>query len=353
MGSRSLVAVAFYMLFPQTAQLAEAQRAPRLERVATIGCDECGDARAFSEVVDVAITEGGTIWVANAHAPKLRAFTLAGTPVRAFGAHGRGPGEISALSRMFVAGGRLSVIDPLTNQVSGFDTLGRGLGALAVGRFAVDAAVEPGSGDLLMLTSRFTPGSSAIERLAIGAAALTPLLGPLTDFPTVDRPSEAHAFALSADGRMALTEAGTEYRIVVYERDGRRRDIVRDLPRTKYSPAEHAAMERRRARGSQLRASEAARGGRGPGGTPPLPTEKPHLRWGGLRFDESGRLWVLTGRGTDGEAVVDLYDRALTFMGEVRIPGVVGRFAIGADHLVTSGEDDDGVPVVTVWRLVP
>jgi hypothetical protein len=72
-----------------------------------------------------------------------------------------------------------------------------------------------------------------------------------------------------------------------------------------------------------------------------------------LRFDDSGRLWVLTGRGSENEAVVDLYDRELRLMGEVRVPGVVGRFAVGPGHLVTSGEDEDGVPIVTVWRLVP
>jgi hypothetical protein len=166
----------------------------------------------------------------------------------------------------------------------------------------------------------------------------------------------AHALAVASDGRIALTEAGEEYRIRVFAPDGAWRDIVRDLPRTKYTADEIDALKRRRARGDRLRSAEIARSGGGTGGpgvASPLPTEKPHLRWGGLRFDPAGRLWVLTGRGSAKEAVIDLYDRELRLIGELRVPDVVGRFSVGEDRLVTSGEDDDGVPTVTLWRLVP
>lgn len=80
---------------------AQVERAPRLERVAMIGCDECfraGDLRAFSEITDVAVSANGTVWVSDRTAPKLRAFRIDGTPLRAFGAHGRGPGELLSVT---------------------------------------------------------------------------------------------------------------------------------------------------------------------------------------------------------------------------------------------------------------
>jgi hypothetical protein len=332
--------------------IADAQRAPRLERLVTIGCDDCGDSRAFTEIVDVAVTAQGVIWVADRTAPKLRAFKPDGSALRAFGAHGRGPGEIWAISRLFVSGTTLTALDPLTLHAARFDTLGKSLGSQSLGRFPMDASVAANSAGLVLLTSEFKPGSSTVEHMAPGAATFTRQLGPLSDFPSATRPGEAHALAVAPDGRIALTEAGAEYRIAVYERDGRRRDIARDLPRTKYTADEHAAMERRRARGNQLRNAEATRGG-GPGPTPPPPTEKPHLTWAGLRFDASGNLWVLTGRGMEGEAVVDVYDRELRLLGEVRIPAVVTRIAVGDGYLATAGEDRDGMPVVTIWRIVP
>jgi hypothetical protein len=72
----------------------------------------------------------------------------------------------------------------------------------------MEADMPHGSNDLLTLFSRFQPGTSVVERWSAGATAGTRMLGPLVDFPTAAAPSEVHAMAASADGRIALTAKG-------------------------------------------------------------------------------------------------------------------------------------------------
>lgn len=35
------------------------------------------------------------------------------------------------------------------------------------------------------------------------------------------------------------------------------------------------------------------------------------------------------------------------------MPGTVGRLAFTCGHAVTSGENEAGVPTVTIWRVLP
>ena len=84
-----------------------------------------------------------------------------------------------------------------------------------------------------------------------------------------------------------------------------------------------------------------------------MPDEKPHFSWTGFRFDPLGRLWVRTGRGNEKQAVFDVFDASLGYVGEVVVPGTVGAFVPGRELLVTAGETDAGFPVVKVWRIHP
>ena len=159
--------------------------------------------------------------------------------------------------------------------------------------------------------------------------------------------------AASTDGRIAVADGADEYRIRVFARDGTWRDVVRELPRPRYSASEIAEIERRRARGNALRQAEGKKAGvsGAPSAPPRLPEFKPHVYWGGLRFDPAGRLWVFTGRGGESSSVLDVFDRSLRYLGEVRIPVSSRTISFGGSFAVTSEENEDGIPTVTLWRV--
>jgi sugar lactone lactonase YvrE len=78
---------------------------------------------------------------------------------------------------------------------------------------------------------------------------------------------------------------------------------------------------------------------------------KSHFGIDGLRYDASGRLWVLTMRGRGREAIVDIFAPSGAFLGALRVPSDVRGFALGGAYLVTSGETEDGAPVVELWTV--
>lgn len=150
----------------------QVERAPRLERVATNGGDECfrtGDPRAFSEITDVAISANGTAWVADRAAPKLRAFRIDGTPLRAFGAHGRGPGELLSVTQLHTDGTTLIAIDMFARQMVRFDSVGTLLGTRLLDHVPMDADSPAGCADVVTLTGEFRPGTSSVHRWSPGA----------------------------------------------------------------------------------------------------------------------------------------------------------------------------------------
>jgi sugar lactone lactonase YvrE len=78
---------------------------------------------------------------------------------------------------------------------------------------------------------------------------------------------------------------------------------------------------------------------------------KGHITVDGLRYDDAGRLWVLTQRGDETKSVLDVFSPAGAFLGEVTVPMRVSGFNLGGSSLVTAGENDVGIPVVTVWAI--
>jgi sugar lactone lactonase YvrE len=78
---------------------------------------------------------------------------------------------------------------------------------------------------------------------------------------------------------------------------------------------------------------------------------KPHFVIDALRFDDTGRLWVLTMRGGVQRAVFDIFSPAGEFLGSVTVPAHVTTYALGGTWLATGGEDADGIPRITLWRV--
>jgi hypothetical protein len=127
-------------------------------------------------------------------------------------------------------------------------------------------------------------------------------------------------------------------------------DIHRPIERVAKSPEELDA-ERQRRLGTSLRADAMATAeGGGPRLAPRVDPLKHHFHLNSFRYDEAGRLWVLTGRGNESHSVFDLFDERGAFLGELVVPGGITRFAVAGAWLVTAAFSDEYFPVVQLWR---
>jgi hypothetical protein len=337
-----------------TARDASAQGAPRVERIAVIGCADCGGAAQFAEVADIAVTPSGVVWVADREAPHIRAFRSTGAVLRTFGRTGRGPGEFTGISKLLPAtDGTLNVVEMNTQRVTHVDSLGKYIASTSIGGFPEDAGAPSGASSVHILHSQFRPGTSVVSRLDPKTSSPQTVIGPLADFPRPDAPAQPHSLAVAPDGTLAVADGHDDYRIRVFAPGRAPRDITRTVPRKQRTPAEMATMRARLARSGERLASEATTsGGRAARGGPDAPTEKSYLPWLALQYDPRGRLWVLTMRGDETKTIFDVFDSTLAYLGEVTVAGEVSRFSLGGEFLATAAPNGDGVPQVTVWRVL-
>ena len=162
-----------------------------------------------------------------------------------------------------------------------------------------------------------------------------------------------NGFASSA-GRIAVLRDPNDYRIVLLSPAGETvTEIVRDIPRLKRTPAEIAAVEKRRQAATDRVRSERGQRGSVPAVPirPPSDELKPHVTIDGLRYDDSGRLWARTMRGNESSTVFDLFAPDGKYLGEVMVPAVIGTFSIAGRWFVADVESDDGTPRVRFWEI--
>jgi hypothetical protein len=283
--------------------------------------------------------------VADRDDPRIRVFSSSGRSVRSFGRRGEGPGEFTGIERVFpVSGGSIAVVDMRLFRLIRVDTTGRHLSSISLKNFPFDAAAAPGSGSVLLLFSRFHPGTSFIQSAGPSVDTLVGVIGPMRDFPRVETPGEVHSLAVAPDGSVAVGDGTSEYRIRIF-RNGRWRDLTRTIPRKPRTPVEMAEM--------QSRVLADGRKARAEGGQPSgdIAREKPHFEWMGFRYDSGGRLWVKTGRGDETRTIFDVFAASAAYLGEVTVPGRVSSFSVSGTWLATAGENSDGVPQVTLWTV--
>jgi len=131
-------------------------------------------------------------------------------------------------------------------------------------------------------------------------------------------------------------------------------EIARDIPRTKRTPAEIAAIERRRQQAAErVRSERGQRGGSGPAVPmrPPSDELKPHVAIDGLRFDDTGRLWAKTMRGTESSTVFDVFAPDGKYLGEVTVPAAIGTFTVAGRWFAADVESTDGTPRVVLFEI--
>ena len=115
----TVVAVAF------VSASAAAQTTPRLEPIATFGCDDCDGPLLFSDVRELVWIDPDRLLVVDGDAPFLRVFIAAGEPITAFAREGAGPGELRTPMAAAVGGeDTIEVIDIRTLRLTRFSLAG-------------------------------------------------------------------------------------------------------------------------------------------------------------------------------------------------------------------------------------
>jgi hypothetical protein len=336
---------------------AGAQIAPiTATRVASIGCEGCGDAREINEVTDLILLDSGRVLVTDHAAPMVRIFSRDGRVVSTFGRSGRGPGEFGFPVRAALLSDRsLRVYDMNLRRITHFSPTMDVLGTTPMGSFVAASAARHGSGELVLMTDNFR-GTHTLERWTAGAdkgVVIASFNTPTPSDGVVGFPS----IAVAPDGEIAVAPSGNEYRITRYSPAGAPLSgITRDIPRTRRTPEEEAELQRRMAASrGRLSAERGAGAGRGSrpaiGNDPNNLSLKPHFPIGALQYDSEGRLWILTARGTGDQSIFDLFARNGAYLGAFTLPARVARFTVTGDELVTASQSPDGVPMVEIWRL--
>lgn len=348
----SCAPIAAAFLFSTSPASAPGQQAPTIQRLLTIGCEDCGDARQFSTVLDVDINARGDVLVVDRDAPILRLFDQTGRLLWSGGRKGSGPGEYRLPIRgKLLEDGSMIVVDMQLKRITVIAPDRTVRETVPVDRFVGQVAITArgnvaiGSDDFrgLLHVLRWAPGQQlrTVGTVPVGS----PAAGGTITMPSL---------ALSSSGQLASL-ATPDYVIALRDSSMRLvRELRRDVAPIRRTPAEEAVMtERIGGRGQQAAGAErdAARSS-----TPILPDNrdrslKPHFKVDALRFDTRDRLWVQTMRGNESSTVVDLFAANGQFIAALTIPHVIGAFAVAHDRMVAAVESGDGIPQVMVWSV--
>ena len=347
--SSMVTAIALAVAHPTLAQL------PRLQRVTEIGCEDCGDARQLASIWDVAVTAGGDVLIVDRDAPNLRMFDQTGRAVWSRGRPGAGPGEYRYAMRAALGdGGSVHVVDMRLRRLTRLAPDGAVLKSLTIPFFPSGVASRARTGELVILTDDFK-GNGTVERWAASADTPTRVMSLKTP-----EPGGGHIFspsvAVAPNGDVAFMVTGERYEIQRLSASGHALPpITRDVPRPRRTPEEMAASrDRMRITGGAQKASqEKAQPGASRSVLPaPDPLEfRLHASTDGIRYDDTGRLWVKTMRAIGQTTIFDVFSPTGQYVGEVVIPVGVQSYALAGPYLATAGERADGVPVATLWTV--
>ena len=333
-------------------QYARAQ-VPKVERVREIGCEDCGDARQFASTWDVVVTEAGDVLVVDRDAPTLRMFDKSGKPLWGRGRAGAGPGEYKFVLRAALGpNGAIHVVDMSQRRVTRLAPDGSVAKSLVFPFFPSAAGAKAHDGEIVILTDDFR-GKGTLERWSPSADAPTRVASVTMPEPGGGG-SVSPSVAVAPNGDIAYVSSTDEYVIHRMASNGQALpDIVRSIPRLRRTPEELAAVRARVGLSQAKVAQEKKSGGQQVKGfeSEDRFTYKPHASADALRYDDSGRLWIRTLRGTGKTTVFDLFSAAGAYVGEVTIPLAVEAYSLAGSYLATAGENAAGIPVVTIWTV--
>jgi len=327
---------------------------PRLERLTEIGCQDCGDARQLSSTWDVAVNEAGDVLVIDRDAPTLRMFDRTGRSVWGRGRPGAGPGEYRFAMRAAMGpGGTVHVVDMRLRRLTRLASDGTIAKSLTIPFFVVGSAARGRQGELVFLSDDFNSTGTLYRWSATEDVPVK-----LLSFPTPP-PGEASlsgSVAVAPNGVVAYLSTADTYAIHRLTPAGQPLPaLVRDIPRPRRTPEEIAALKGRMSMvGAAAKASQEQKQA---GASKSLLSDddrfqfKPHTGTDALRYDDAGRLWVRTMRGTTSTTVFDIFAPTGAFVGEVTMPLRVDAYSLAGSYLATATERDDGTPIVVLWSV--
>ena len=350
---RIALATSVAMVSPLVGSRATGQL-PKLDRVTEIGCADCGDARQLSLTWDVAVTEAGDVLIVDRDAPTLRMFDRSGKPLWERGRPGAGPGEYRFAMRAAIGpNGAAHVVDMRLRRLTRLAGDGSVAKSLTIPFFVVGAAARGRQGELALLSDDFKRKGTVYRWLPQADAPVQ-----VTSFETPP-PGEASlsgSIAVAPDGTIAFLSTADRYEVHRVAPTGQPLPAIgRDIPRPRRTPDEITAMKGRMAMVGG--AAKAAQESKSSGGSKSLLSDddrfrfKPHAGTDALRYDDAGRLWVRTTRGSDKSTVFDVFSPSGTFVGEVTVPIRVDAYSLAGSYMATATERDDGTPIVVLWTL--
>lgn len=341
----------------QASEDLRAQALPTLEPTARFGCLDCTGPHSFVSPQDIAVDADGRIFVLDTDAPMVRVFDSSGRTLLAFGRTGRGPREFQLPIHVGLhADGSFHVLDARLYRLTRFDRAGTELSTRTLAGFPLAATYSAEDDVLFLATTDFRAPTATISALDSRSEART-LLRLEPEFPRARDGSPSLFFDLVAapHGGFTIGAGAFDYRVRHYDAaGGRTGETVREVPRSRRSQTEisreRERRERNRERVARMRTAEGGRSAARPG-EPPIPEEKNHFDSRALGYDAKRRLWVHTQRGGISETIFDVFTPAGGYVGEVRLPVQVQRFALGPGVLAAIVINDDDVTEVVVWRV--
>jgi len=336
----------------------------RLELVSEWGCLDCTGPELLTPFF-ITMTSEGILYELDWYEPFVRVFDREGAPLLGFGEKGEGPGQLgSSVPGAYIPGfaawpdedGSILVFQPMPAVITRFSAEGEYLEELALEaprgipmNFAYDARRR----SFLLVTG--ATADPAISRFELGGPNPTEAVALLTDPENLPRRGDdpqraaaSFAFAATPDGGFIIGDTW-RYEIRVFDSGGQPTGAFgRDIARPSKTEEEieealaNATTESRRERAQD--------------------PEKHHFGQHSFRYDDSGHLWVATGRSTASVTVFDIFGPEGEFLGELEIEAELkdrrgrgeayGAFAVSGGHLAAVTVHDSGNDQIKVWRLV-
>ncbi len=333
------------------------------------------EAEAGAELIDpqdLALDPSGGVYISDQKPAVIKQFDASGRFARSIGRDGSGPGEFR-VAFLAAAPGHLVVHDPRSSRTSVFDSAGGFLRSWNSSCCYWSTIIVDRDGTIRIPTSddakRGQPGRAAYLRYRLDGTLIDTMR---VDYEKVEEKywqlsggsgqnqmrmmmsvplttsvelglDPAGGVVLGRNDRYELVVSGTgQDTVQVFGRaatgnpiDGARRQLIRDSLVENYAKQfDKKAVE------EAFRVSD-------------LPSSAPLYR--NIAVDRLGNRWLeQDDGGVAANRRFDVFDSTGAYLGQVPIPRIFGNgwgTNWGTDRVATSAEDEDGMPVVVVYRI--
>jgi hypothetical protein len=311
---------------------------------------------------DAVLDGAGRLYAADAEPEIIKVYDRAGRFLHSIGHAGEGPGEYRSI-RLGIAGSSLVVHDPQLGRTSVFDTSGAlvrswrsvccDFSTIAVDNTGrIGMRIHGGAKNELNGFVRYSIQGALLDTLWLpkdGEPKFIELSSSTTVARMMLRNSPSQLTELTPDG-MVLHGWSADYRLVA-SRTGS--DTVQLFGRVAQPVEIPAAV--RQAQYDQMAANlrrswgeEAAARAFSPGDVPRYAAAVQ-----GVAGDGAGTRWVSVYSADSLHRTYDVFDSTGVYLGPVRTPWGKGYGAAywGADEVVVTGENADGLPEVVRYRI--